>query len=680
MIEHMIDTVGWLRDASQELARLAAAPRRESIQDNVQLVADCQALLNRLQAVQAVAMATVSGIEDVIDPATGEVVEQFRGFDHARMDAPALVSDALGVSDQGANTRMHHATALAGTYPTVLAAMATGRVDSYRAGIIVTELDQAPDQVREAVVAQVLPRLGEEPGHRLRQRVRRVLGKVGEQFLRHKAARARTDRSLRRWAGEEPGVDTWTASLPVEEAGRAWAAINTLAREYVTTGECSTVEQARADAMLALIQGNARAEYVIQVAVPESRLAPTPHPHDEPNPHADSTNADSANTDSATSTAGAPARAGAGAGAGVDQVEADKAALDRWVKRLLTETGYVPAEHGNPTTTTTTTSTTTTDAASEGDRSEHADRQDRQECQGDEPAPGATGSSSTAKTAGVVALPVLVPRRVRIDVVPCDDTTGAFTRTPIGSWTITANMSSDGAGVEASTLAAAFADAVVRSCKTPEPTVVAYRPTEAMIRTVKARDGGCRFPGCTVAARFCDLDHVVAWKENGTGGPTTVANLICLCRRHHRTKQQPRWSVRILPGALLQWTDPTGRVRTTHPVNHLDPDPTPWLDNHGTEARACDTTDDTTTDTAPVVEFPSPAEDHFDWLIDRWETHGPQHRTLHDRETGRPLGTLTTTGKLHTIELTDDYAAHLATRTSPRKGYHRPAPDEPPPF
>jgi hypothetical protein len=292
-----------------------------------------------------------------------------------------------------------------------------------------------------------------------------------------------------------------------------------------------------------------------------------------------------------------------------------------------------------------------------------------------------------------VALPVLVPRRVRIDVVPCDDTTGAFTRTPIGSWTITANMSSDGTSVEASTLAAAFADAVVRSCATPEPTVVAYRPTEAMIRTVKARDGHCRFPGCTVAARFCDLDHVVAWKDDGTGGPTTVANLICLCRRHHRTKQQPRWSVRILPGALLQWTDPTGRVRTTHPVNHLDPDPTPWLDNHGTEARACDTTDDTTDDTttdtttdtstgpAPVVEFPSAAEDHFDWLIDRWETHGPQHRTLHDRETGRPLGTLTTTGKLHTIELTDDYAAHLATRaTSPSKRYHRPAPDEPPPF
>jgi hypothetical protein len=163
-----------------------------------------------------------------------------------------------------------------------------------------------------------------------------------------------------------------------------------------------------------------------------------------------------------------------------------------------------------------------------------------------------------------------------------------------------------------------------------------------------------------------------------------VANLICLCRRHHRTKQQPRWSVRILPGALLQWTDPTGRVRTTHPVNHLDPDPTPWLENHGTEANPSGTTDDTTTDTstgpAPVVEFPSAAEDHFDWLIDRWETHGPQHRTLHDRETGRPLGTLTTTGKLHTIELTDDYAAHLATRTSPRKGYHRPAPDEPPPF
>jgi hypothetical protein len=84
---------------------------------------------------------------------------------------------------------------------------------------------------------------------------------------------------------------------------------------------------------------------------------------------------------------------------------------------------------------------------------------------------------------------------------------------------------------------------------------------------VRARDGHCRFPGCHVSARFCDLDHVRPWPA----GPTTAANLACLCRRHHRTKQRPGWQVRIHPDATLTWTDPTGRTRTTTPQDALHP-------------------------------------------------------------------------------------------------------------
>ena len=92
-----------------------------------------------------------------------------------------------------------------------------------------------------------------------------------------------------------------------------------------------------------------------------------------------------------------------------------------------------------------------------------------------------------------------------------------------------------------------------------------YRPTETMAAVVRARDGRCRFPGCSVAARFCDLDHVRPWPA----GPTAADNLACLCRRHHRIKQRPGWRVRMMPGAVLEWTDPTGRVRTTTPIDAL---------------------------------------------------------------------------------------------------------------
>ncbi|HET7822970.1 MAG TPA: HNH endonuclease signature motif containing protein [Ornithinibacter sp.] len=92
-----------------------------------------------------------------------------------------------------------------------------------------------------------------------------------------------------------------------------------------------------------------------------------------------------------------------------------------------------------------------------------------------------------------------------------------------------------------------------------------YRPPAALAALVRQRDGRCRFPGCHVSARFCDLDHVRPWPN----GPTAAANLVCLCRRHHRVKQRLGWRVRLRPDSTLTWTDPTGRTRTTHPLDAL---------------------------------------------------------------------------------------------------------------
>jgi hypothetical protein len=88
-----------------------------------------------------------------------------------------------------------------------------------------------------------------------------------------------------------------------------------------------------------------------------------------------------------------------------------------------------------------------------------------------------------------------------------------------------------------------------------------YRPGARTVAFVRARDRRCRFPGCQVAARFCDLDHVRPWPT----GPTDPDNMICLCRRHHRIKQRRRWSVRLDGAGVAHWTDPTGVVRSTAP-------------------------------------------------------------------------------------------------------------------
>jgi hypothetical protein len=55
-------------------------------------------------------------------------------------------------------------------------------------------------------------------------------------------------------------------------------------------------------------------------------------------------------------------------------------------------------------------------------------------------------------------------------------------------------------------------------------------PTPAQRRLLAARDLGCVARGCTRAPALCDAHHLVGRAQ---GGPTTLSNLVLLCRRHH---------------------------------------------------------------------------------------------------------------------------------------------------
>lgn len=94
---------------------------------------------------------------------------------------------------------------------------------------------------------------------------------------------------------------------------------------------------------------------------------------------------------------------------------------------------------------------------------------------------------------------------------------------------------------------------------------LSYRPPPALARHVRLRDGTCRFPGCSVPARECDLDHLIPFPE----GATSADNLHALCRRHHGLKHEDGWSVQSLPGHRLRWTSPQGAVATTSPDDSL---------------------------------------------------------------------------------------------------------------
>jgi hypothetical protein len=70
-------------------------------------------------------------------------------------------------------------------------------------------------------------------------------------------------------------------------------------------------------------------------------------------------------------------------------------------------------------------------------------------------------------------------------------------------------------------------------------------------RLLQVRDGRCRFPGCSSLLRL-DAHHVVFWTD---GGPTTLDNLVLLCRTHHRLVHEEGFGIAVtLQGEVRAWT------------------------------------------------------------------------------------------------------------------------------
>jgi hypothetical protein len=92
--------------------------------------------------------------------------------------------------------------------------------------------------------------------------------------------------------------------------------------------------------------------------------------------------------------------------------------------------------------------------------------------------------------------------------------------------------------------------------------------TPAIRRALNIRDGGCRFPGCDRPVTWCDAHHLKSWL---LGGPTSVDNMLLLCRRHHVLVHEHGWSIRLdKHTGIVTATDPGGRPLdiVSHPRNH----------------------------------------------------------------------------------------------------------------
>jgi hypothetical protein len=566
--------MGGVRESVAGLAASAsAAPQGVSSSEWVGVVADCQRLVNALSAVQTVALARLSALEEE-QAEDGTTLERDLGVGHQRLDAPALVSDVLGLTDAGAAARVGHAVRVASKIPELVTAMAAGDLDCYRAAVVSEELTDADAEVCAEVMGLVKPHLGAEPAGALRRRVRRALGQVAPDLVQVKAARARADRALRRWT-YRAGTDEWSGTFPVEQARPAWAVIDKLAKSFVREGRSANLDQARADALMALIHRQASGTFLVQVAISADDLAA----HTEPEgPDDELVEVSGLGIPGIThvsrawlnSLPGAPFTTHTKPGETTEATEEHTASSASSRAASQSTTAPDPGGHASAAAGPSRESTTAPDPA-EGHASAAAT------------AAGPSRESTTAPDPAKshmtgLAAPTLDPAvlgaflEAVTELAVCDPVTGAL----LGRLDRIGPLErEDEPAASRSAEPNASGRRARREVRKRRPrarggeTAPTYQPPAWLAAQVKARDGGCRFPGCTVATRFCDLDHVTPWPT----GPTAAWNLICVCRRHHRIKQRPGWSVCLAGDGTTTWTDPTGRLRTTTPQNLLNPHP-----------------------------------------------------------------------------------------------------------
>ena len=89
----------------------------------------------------------------------------------------------------------------------------------------------------------------------------------------------------------------------------------------------------------------------------------------------------------------------------------------------------------------------------------------------------------------------------------------------------------------------------------------------ALRRALLHRDQTCRFPGCGL--RFVQGHHIRHWAH---GGPTTLSNLVLLCRRHHRAVHEEGYEVTRDADGTLQFQRPDGRPLPEVPAVPPAPD------------------------------------------------------------------------------------------------------------
>jgi hypothetical protein len=100
-------------------------------------------------------------------------------------------------------------------------------------------------------------------------------------------------------------------------------------------------------------------------------------------------------------------------------------------------------------------------------------------------------------------------------------------------------------------------------------------PSASMMRQLRHRDRGCRFPGCGSTA-FANAHHIEWWSRGGT---TDLNNLLLICGFHHRLIHEHGWTIERAGDGRVRWFRADGsRYRGGPERRTMNPDDDVFFD------------------------------------------------------------------------------------------------------
>ncbi|HEU5159167.1 MAG TPA: DUF222 domain-containing protein [Streptosporangiaceae bacterium] len=432
------------------------------------------------------------------------------------------VAAALTLSCGAAAHRVVMAEQLATTLQLTFGALRDGRIDADKARVIADGLRGVLPGVAAEVERRVLPAAPEQTCAQLRYAVRKAIEDIDPAGCTERRRAAEESRRLELWDSDAGTSDLSGRDLPATAATAAWNRVNAIAAALKADGDPRTIDQLRADVFLGLLRNE--------------RPAPA-QSRDDTSPLGESDRLGA----SGPATATAPG-AEDGSDLGVPDLSepwptGHGDTLGRHARGPMPRGVNLAGADSAPGDVADTPVLAGSGAAARGVRDASAD---------------STDSTNSADHAEEWSAADVVAGAVREGLTGLTGGLGRDGRRR-GGQAVLVNEA-------VRRIKAATAELGSRWCTTITDEGVrhgadSYRVPAAMRRSLHARDGTCRFPGCGRAADRCDADHTEPYHQ---GGATCLCNLALLCRRHHRLKQRPEWRLVQVWSGVLVWIAPTG--------------------------------------------------------------------------------------------------------------------------